>query len=273
MTRSDRNQSRNHRKQLLNLQLSILPRFTSANDYRVYLINSKTSPWLLRDLITMASTTTKYTVDTEQDCYTLEPALIQIEIIGAQSTVLLIETCHLPDASMPVFSLMQTLLRVIFDPSHVIYAWGDAVEELSRFAHYGLFELSALQCMSIVNVQDDFKRWYNGIFVHQCHLSPLADDHPTCTCPCRPVKSKNQPWSLQKAVAYTFGQFLDKTRTRSKWSRSLFQAEESQRWVVAELIRYAANDCLAATKLQMALERCFTKEHVKTFSRHKSQPS
>ena len=121
--------------------------------------------------------------------------------------------------------------------------------------------------------KNDFKRWYNGIFVHQCHLSPLADDLPTCTCPHRPVKNKNQPWSLQKAVAYTFGQFLDKTRTRSKWSRSLFQADDNQRWLVAELIQYAADDCLAATKLQMALERCSAKEQLNTFSRQKGQPS
>lgn len=98
--------------------------------------------------------------------------------------------------------------------------------------------------------------------VHQCSLQPLEDDHPHCTCAHRPLKSENDQWSLQRAVAYTFSQFLDKKCTKSGWSRPLTYRDEREQQYVDELIRYAAKDCLAVTKLQMTLERCWTREHL-----------
>ena len=105
----------------------------------------------------MARLTTKYTVDTEHDYYTHQPALIQIEFILPQSLILVIEVCHLPDASTQEFTFIQSLLEVVFDPAHVIYSWGDAIHELSRFTTYGLCSWSTLGRMTTVDVQRAFK--------------------------------------------------------------------------------------------------------------------
>src|SRR5579871_4907909 len=114
-------------------------------------------------------------------------------------------------------------------------------------------------------MQQYFKKWYNKTFTHECgHLLPWDDDHPSCTCSYRPVKHKNNQWSLQKAIAYTFDEFLDKTRTKSRWSqcldittiqRQLFSTiNKKQIKILEELILYAVNDCLAVTKLLMVIE-------------------
>ena len=94
------------------------------------------------------------------------------------------------------------------------------------------------------------------MYPHQCHLSPSVDDHITCLCSHRPVKNLNDKWSLQKAMAYVFDEFLDKTRTKSNWSQLLdsnivrcYSITKRKENDSRELISYAVNDCLAVTKL------------------------
>jgi hypothetical protein len=258
----DREVNRNERQRQLNMKLSVLPKFIPANDYKIYHINRITSPILLPDLIQLARETIKFTIDTEHDYYTHQAALIQIEFIQAKSVVLLIETCHLPHASSLLFWLIQSLFKVILQPSNTIYSWGDAIFELSHFIQYGLFSSKTLQQINTINIQKRFKKWYNKIFVHDCGLLPLDNDNPLCTCLHRPVKNKNDQWSLQKAIAYTFNQFLDKKRRKSSWSRSLDIAylqqhsvlNNNQKKILEHLILYAVNDCLAVTKLLVPLK-------------------
>ncbi|UJR12992.1 hypothetical protein I4U23_000018 [Adineta vaga] len=198
MLQSNSNLSSNERKRLLNIQLSILPAFTPLNGWRVYCINQTTDPSLLHYLIELARKTVKYTIDTEHDYYTHEAALIQIEFIRRQSVILLIETCHLPQASTVTFWLIKSLFKIIFNPSNAIYSWGDAVNELSRFTHYNLFSCSSLYQMNNIDIQSGFKICTNQIRQKICN----------------------------------------------------------------ELIRYAANDCLAVTKLQMLVGFNYTKEQL-----------
>ncbi|UJR34546.1 hypothetical protein I4U23_027323 [Adineta vaga] len=254
--------SSNERKRILNIQLSILPAFTPLNDWRVHCVSQTTDPSLLHYLIELARKTVKYTIDTEHDYYTYEPALIQIEFICRQSIILLIETCHLPQASTVTFWLIKSLLKIIFNPSNIIYSWGDAVNELSRFIHYNLFSWSILYQMNNNDIQSGFKIWYNKTFIHDCSLDLYGDDHELCTCSHRPVKHKNNQWSLQKAIAYAFHEFLDKSRCKSKWRQRLSSRNQIRQKMCNELIRYAANDCLAVTKLQMLVGFNYTKEQL-----------
>ena len=253
--------NRHERQRQLNLKLSVLPAFTPVNDYETVYINRQTSKMLLPDLIQMARRTTRFTIDTEHDYYTHQPALIQIEMIRTQSVVLLIETCHLPHSSSVLFWLIKSLLKVIFQPSNMIYAWGDAKQELVGFLPFNLFPAHAVQQLNSIDLQHQFKRWYNRNFPHNCGLSLFAADDRLCTCLHRPVKEKNNAWSLQKAIAYTFNQFLDKSRTKSAWSRSLDIKNIPRHSVVnrdrekalEQLVLYAVNDCLAVTKLSMII--------------------
>ncbi|CAF4630506.1 unnamed protein product, partial [Rotaria sp. Silwood2] len=72
----------------------------------------------------------------------------------------------------------------------------------------------------------------------------------------------NHKWSLQMAIAYAFHEFLDKSRTKSRWIRNLDITNNNRSSVVnlkvnrivEEMIEYAVNDCLAVTKLVSMLK-------------------
>ena len=258
MNRLNPNLSSVARKRLLNRQLSILPPFVPLNHWQAYRINRTTAPSLLHDLIELARSTTRYTIDTEHDYYTHEAALIQIEFIRQRSIVILIETCHLPQTATVTFWLMKSLLAVVLSPSNSIYSWGNATDELSQFVHYDLFSSSTIQRANNIDVQVDFKLWYNKIFLHTCGLQPYEHDHSLCTCIHRPVKHRQDQWSLQKAIAYAFREFLDKSRTNSKCRRQLTHSDE--------LVLYAVSDCLAVTKLHMLIDGNWTKEQLDRYN-------
>ena len=260
------NNKRNQRKRQLNMELSVLPTLMPLTDCQIYLINQTTSPELLQNLIQMARQTTEFTIDTEQDYSTHQPALIQIQFIRANSLVLLIEACHLPHSSSVLFWLIRALLKIILRSSNVFFSWGDPILELESFVPFGLFSLDNIYQLTTVDVQREFKTWYNHRFPHTCAYPPFHDDSPDCTCRHRPVKNPNNQWSLQRAIAYTFHEFLDKSCTKSNWSRPLTLRRHSnvyQYSVLAnkkvkqmheDLILYAVNDCLAVTKLMLLLD-------------------
>ncbi|CAF1691399.1 unnamed protein product, partial [Adineta ricciae] len=64
-------------------------------------------------------------------------------------------------------------------------------------------------------------------------------------------KHKHNQWSLQKAIADAFDEFLGKSHSESKWRQSLTSSNQTTQGICHELIRYAASDCLAITKLQL----------------------
>ena len=249
-------QRRNERQQKLNMMFSVLPPFHPVNDYYVYLINHSTPTILMQSLIELARQTTTFTVDTEQDYYSHQPALIQIEMIREQSVVILVETCHLPHPASISFWLVQALFKAILKRDNLILGWGNIVDELTAFIDYGLFTWDLIKQINMIDVQSRFKSWYNRQYLHGCGLLPEANDHIICTCPYRLVKHENHRWSLQKAIGYLFDEFLDKSRTKSNWDRRL-DSKDIRRFTITnrnedesrELIAYAVNDCLAVTKL------------------------
>ena len=255
--------TRHERKRQENIEFSALPTLTLLTDYQIYLINHTTSIMLVQNLIQLARETTQFTIDTERDYATKAPALIQIEFIHRHSVVLLIETWHLPHSSSVLFWLLRSLLKIIFRPTNVLFSWGDSVFELSDFVNFGLFSLETIHELTTIDVQHEFKQWYNHRFPHTCGLPSFCGDTPHCTCQHRPVKNRNDPWSLQRAIAYTFQEFLDKSRTKSNWGRPMSRINIHQYSTVAKkeikridehLILYAVNDCLAVTKLMMLLD-------------------
>ena len=271
-----RKMNRYQRQRQLNAALSVYPTFSPLADCQIYLLNASTLPSLIKDLIELARRTTRFTIDTECDYLTHEPALIQIEFLNINSAMILIETCHLPHASSVLFWLIRSLLKVIFQPANTILSWGDVTFELSAFVHYGLFSLHAVHQITNIDVQLRFKEWYNQTFPHTCGLQPSHhDDSTLCVCSHRPIKQTNNPWSLQRAIAYTFHEFLDKTPTKSDWSQSLslvrnvYQHSTMKRNIRptrTHLITYAANDCLAVTKLMMVVDLNWTRKQLQQFN-------
>ena len=254
--------TRFQRKRQCNKEWSVLPTFTPWKDCHIIHIHRSTPSLVLYDLIGYARQATKFTIDTESDSHTHQPSLIQIEFIRLESIVILIEMCHLPEKDSVLSRLIESLFKVILLSSNEIFAWGDIIDELSPFVRYGLFTFETLQQLDTIDVQIEFKHWYNKKFAHQCGLPLYAEDHHSCTCLHRPVKERQHQWSLQKAIAYIYGEFLDKSRTMSRWSRSLhsLQSERSSLLVKANksiavsLILYVVDDCLAVTKLWMLIE-------------------
>lgn len=257
--------------------LSVLPKFTPINhDYFIYCINQGTLPVHLHDLISLAKQTLRFTIDTERDYYTRESALIQIEFINYnRSVVALLEVCHLPDPTSPLFSLIHTLMELILQPTNTLYGWGDMKFELAKYFRFHLFSSYTLSQINFINVQYHFKQWYNQTFLHQCGLPLNFNDHELCTCLYRPLKNKDYVWALQKAIAFIFNEFIDKTLTHSRWTIPFALSRTIERYIhlknrttknfTEKRILYAVDDCFAVTKLWMVLEMNWTQEELQQY--------
>ncbi|CAF3411841.1 unnamed protein product [Rotaria socialis] len=256
---SDGQRPRNARKQQQNTELSILPKFCPLNPYRIYYINRTTSTMLMYDLITLARTTSRFTIDTEKDFYSHAAALIQIEFIGNDSIILLIETCHLPDVSSVLFWLIRSLLKVILAKKNLVYCWGDICDELLDFIPTNLVSLELLRQINYRDVQHQFKVWCRRTFseddLNLCIKNSLVGRYA-----CTVFDDVYHKWSLQMAITFTFDEFLDKSLTKRHWSRPLdgllasaCLARSRSDQAVAQRIEYAVNNCLAVTKLARML--------------------
>ncbi|CAF1350819.1 unnamed protein product [Rotaria sordida] len=249
--------NRNARKHELNMALSVLPIFNPLNDYRIYHINQLTSSILLHNLIEQAKKTIQFTIDTEDDYYTHRPSLIQIEFIQHQSIVLLIEVHHLPQATSVIFWLIRSLLKIILNPSNCIYSWGNGENELNKFISCGLFSSKQLKQINNIDVQKLFKNWHDQKLTHEYICLPRDIQKRLHAYSKQSIETSGHHWSLQMAIVYACQEFLNKCRTKSRWSRNLYIVNNNQSLVmnakqnniIQEMIQYAVNDCLAVTKL------------------------
>lgn len=257
-------------------QLRVLPAFTSDQPYELFFINSMTGFFTLLRLIQLANVTFTFAIDTETDDTSKQPALIQVQFLQTsvdttKTTIVIFEMCQLPSPSTLIYPRIQQLLKTIFHRSKTFLVWGNGYMELSSFTIYPLFQSIPLACLHFINIQDDFKDWYNRTYPHDqaCYmalLNNIADD-PECTCSHRPYKNFNDRWSLQLAISIVYEQFLDKSLTRNNWSQGLdvrlymnFKDDEinynvksclthAQEQTRFKLVNYVINDCLALTKL------------------------
>ena len=110
--------NRNERKRQLNAELCALPAFVPIQDCQIFRVDRTIRVLVLSHLIDLARITNSYTVDTEKDFYTHQPALIQIEFVGTKSIVLVIQVCHLPHRASSLFWMMRGLFKTIFSSSN-----------------------------------------------------------------------------------------------------------------------------------------------------------
>jgi hypothetical protein len=214
-----------------NQTLSTYPVFISLNRYNTYFVNQSMTIDDLHYLIYLAENTRCFSIDTECDKFTNQPALIQVELIDEISTVLLIEICHLPqDQSSIKFKLIRSIVHCIFQTGKMIYTWGKETNQLTKFTKSNLFTADKLSQPEMIDLQTKFTEWHTGKYG---------------------IRLPNgNKWSLQCAISDTLGQFLDKSKTLQVWSRGLYRKHDYEYTNnLLSIINYAINDCLAVTKI------------------------
>lgn len=227
------------KKQLRQNELMNKTPFTSMNDYEIYIINRYTDTSIMFQLLSIIQKTRYFTIDTESDLFTNRPSLIQIEIINADvSRVLLIETCHLPlDRLSLQFWYIRSLFKFIFNSSNTIFTWSDGRKELHDFISYDLFTSEMIHMPEMEDIQELFKDWFN----RSNRIDTL----------------RRPKWGLQSAIVELFDEFLNKSETLNQWSRGLSRIPQTpeEAFKIQSMIQYATNDCLAVTKLAFAIGR------------------
>jgi hypothetical protein len=219
-----------HRDQTLNHCPTINP----LNDYEVFLINRFTDTHLLHDLIFRTQNTQYFTICIQCDLYTNRPALIQIELINFyKSTILLIETCHLPCNKQSLqFWLIQAIFKFILQSNKIIFCWGSGYKALEKFLIYRLYTQSAIYQSNIYDIQKEFQYWY----IKNYSINSIEYNY----------------YSLQQAIYRIYGEFLSKQETLNIWSQSLRQQNLPK---IKSMIDHAVNHCLSVTKLAYKIDK------------------
>ncbi|CAF1064826.1 unnamed protein product [Adineta steineri] len=137
---------------------------------------------------------------------------------------------------------------------YILYLWGSLTYEFSLIKNNDLFKLS------IEPKQDDiqhlFPAWYDWV-LSKCGTRDLTNKQyddtnllSVSTCHASSPYKMNQKWSLQSAMIYVGGDFIDKLITANNWSKLLdplnttLAKSTHQKW-----INYLIHDCLATTYL------------------------
>ncbi|CAF1579682.1 unnamed protein product [Didymodactylos carnosus] len=221
--------------------------YVAPSEFQVYHIDKETSETTIDYLIETAHQTNAVTVDTESDHYTDEPAFVQVQLIriNGPSPIILFECAHLPPSTSSLFKQIQRLSLAIFNSGRTVYSWGELRKEFEPFQCFQLFRLP--YDTKLVNIQGGFKTWYNKFNFVEQNLT-LEDDEPDVLIVNVPkyevnsfvhsidtsaYRDPNNAWSLQKAIAVTFGTFLDKRLTLSRWACGL--DPKLQTWMTSEL--------------------------------------
>lgn len=220
-----------HRDQALHHCPSMKP----LNNYEVFVINRFTDTYLLHNLIFLVQNTEYFSIGTQYDLFTNRPALVEIELIHSnKSTILLIETCHLPNKQQSlVFLLIRAIFKFILQPNKIIFSWGRCDEALEKFLVYRLYTQSAIYEPKMYDIQQEFKNWY----IKNHLLNPTGNSND---------------WSLQQAIHKIYGEFLSKKEALNTWSQSLRQQNLPK---VKSMIDHAVNHCLSVTKLAYKIEK------------------
>lgn len=221
--------------------------------YQQFFVNYRTTEDTLIHLIETINNSRTFTLDTESvgiHNKPNKPALIQLQVAlsNSSSYIIFVEVCHLPTATTTTFLLIRQLFEALFKPEKNIHVWGE-IDELESFVRYRLFTSDEIHKSTNINVQKDFKKFWNDNFTH----APSTTDNEKCMCEGCLGILPNNPWSLQDAIGYGMSQWLDKRITRSPFDIGLDpnmqQLNQKQIDYRRLMSQYAANDCAAIYQL------------------------
>jgi hypothetical protein len=228
-----------------------------------YFINKKTTEPTLHQLIQAATSSSEFTIDTESMNVRFEknkPVLIQIQIILPYnlSLIILVECYHLPDDNTNYFKLIKHLFEIFFSPGKIIYIWGNK-NELDPFVEFKLFSNEQLRSIKPINLQQQFKLFWNERHPHQNRSSTSTDiSQEDCICERCIGKNPTEPWSIQDSIAFSFKEYLPKILTREKFylglDPNLFRLDHDEKQYRQELTNYALNDCAAMQRILIEMK-------------------
>ncbi|CAF1237487.1 unnamed protein product [Rotaria sp. Silwood1] len=191
-----------------------LPRFHPIKPYVLFYIHRTQAQFVFDELINLATKTKLFTIVPKNRSLYSNYMLIHVELIqNSQTIIALIEYSNESDRNSFYYHLLHTFFTILFDSSKTIQTWGNLLDQLVPYTRYGLFACSDASQAQSIDIQKQFKPWYNNIFRHniQCHQYLKYDeiDSTLCTCAHRPYKSSSCQWSISKAIAYTFEERYD----------------------------------------------------------------
>ena len=292
-TRSSKNWTKNQRKREENEELrELYPPYCPSSHLEIFHVHYRSTVQSIEELIKKARETRRFVVDTESQYKKLrkgEPktngALIQIQMIHSTiySTVLLIETCYLPDTQSILYQKIKNLCDIIFDSNNEIVTWGPIEQEFTSFHHFNLIHLGNVRKCDLQfyfsNPNQNYdthpemeRREMTGdvsmtIDTPGDELIVFADEDDWNFDDGGDVRHKeklNAPLGLQTAVAENFNKFLDKSYTKNEWNcgldlnlgtwrRQQFSRgkydEKKEKQERQEMLQYAVHDCASVADL------------------------
>ncbi|CAF3521680.1 unnamed protein product [Rotaria socialis] len=226
--------------------------------YIPYFVNNITTEQTLHQLIQASSSSSEFTLDTESiNVYKKknQPALIQIQVLLPYnlSLVMIVEMCHLPHHHTTRFTLIKQLFDIIFASNKTIYIWGSK-DELFPFIIFNLFSREQLQSITTINLQHQFKLFWNQHHRRHHHISTSSNIlEDRCICETCIGKKPSEPWSLQDSTAYLLDEYLPKILTRAQFNigldPNLFNLDSEEKQYRQQLTKYALNDCLSMQRI------------------------
>ena len=190
----------------------LLSTFKSITNHQLVRIDPTTSIETVNKLIIEAEQTNTFTLVPYDNDYT-NIYFLNIEFIqSTTSVIVLLQVFHQHN---DLFERINVLLSIIFQSSKRIHVWGSFNKDFIQYQVYPVFFQDAIEQAHFIDIQIDFKNWYNRNFSHHRHCRQTVDvndiDGPMCSCSHRPYKYSTDQWSLSNALAYTFNEHIDDT--------------------------------------------------------------
>ena len=245
-----------------------------ASIYEVIFIHENTTSGTMKRIIKYARLCEEYTFDTESEKSDNQLAVVQIQTISDHLPLLMIivELTHLPSRNSSLHEQIQEFFQSVLRKGNRLYCWGSLEMEIRPAVDYYLFDWPIRA--SMINIQKRFSDWYEWALSHceVCSLNTRSsitifingsnrriDSITVCNCHRPSPYRVNELWSLQKALIYSYGMFIEKSTTVNHWSWRLdpeysIMSKKKQN----NMIRYAIYDCFATTCLSRAVLKSWT---------------
>ena len=274
-------QQRDENKKIKEERYSTLYKQFQPFPHTHYFINRSTDETTLKLLIQTASASDEFTIDTESiniPGKQNEPALIQLLMIHPYhaSSVVIIECHHLIHKHHPHFKLIEKLFQVVLSSKKTNYIFGSKTE-LKPFIRFELFSLQQIESMTFINLQRNFKRYWQENHHHKPPNPENTTQPEECQCETCIGKKPTESWSLQDCLAYELKQHLPKLLSQSKFNigldptlRRLNSEERNHR---RTLVEYACNDVLSMECIIRSLKNKQFKFEIGEQTRTRSKPT
>jgi hypothetical protein len=264
------------------------PPYRPSSNINIIHIHHHTNINIIEQLIQQAQTTHRYTIDTESEAKRGEPnvgALIQIEMVhsSSYSTVMLIETFHLADATSSLIDEIKKLWNIIFNSGNEIISWGPVRKEFKDFKDIEWVQIGKItpkNLQALFQDQEDegvtHPATESRVVITGVSFDTPGDDYYYDDYNDNDYNdngyyddgSRKIKYSLQTAVIMKLNQFIDKSKTVGKWGcgldpvletwrTKLFQRKYYDRHVEQQtrrdMVNYAVFDCTTVTELYFTM--------------------